>query len=80
MLRELIPRVDQKKDKASFLLEVHTFLIKLYFFSSINGVNDGVCESFYRSLNTFSFYRRKYRNMKDHTKDGTTKQQNWCHG
>jgi hypothetical protein len=80
MLRALIPHGDQKRDKASFLLEVHTLLIKLSLFLSVYGVNDGVRESFYRSSSTFSFYRRKYRNMKDHTKDGTTNMQNWGHG
>lgn len=38
MLRELIPHSDQKRDKASFLLEVHIFLEKnnLIFSSACN--------------------------------------------
>ena len=86
MLRELIPNSDQKRDKASFLLEVHTSFIVICSLTSFvhlqcaNYWMVAFSESICRLLSTFSFYRRKYISMRGHTKDGAMNRQNWCHG
>lgn len=60
-LREIIPNSDQKRDKASFLLEVTgekiNYPFKLRSIYSI--LKPEIVQHVYRLSSTFSFYKRK---------------------